>query len=119
MQSGSHSPGLEIYWIVGDDTESEHLGLSWGEFLYNEKQGDFYYEYNAQGTGATSFFFDGSSVTKVQQIGYIYMPGGAEYEIDGEPVDKASYESEYNSMRADYSDKAVFKNKSEILEELQ
>lgn len=119
MQSGSHSPGLEIYWIVGDETESEHLGLSWGEFLYNEKQGDFYYEFNAQGTGATSFFFDGSSVTTVQQIGYTYMSGGAKYEIDGESVDKASYEREYESMRSECSDKADFKNKSEILEELQ
>ncbi len=119
MQSGSHSPGLEIYWIVGDDTESEHLGLSWGEFLYNEKQGDFYYEYNAQGTGATSFFFDGSSVTQGQHIGFSNTSGETVYTIDGETTDKASFESEYNSMRADYSDKAVFKNKSEILEELQ
>lgn len=79
----------------------------------------YYYEYNAHGTGATSFFFDGSSVTKVQQLGYNNMTGGAEYEIDGEPVDKASYEREYESMRSKCSDKADFKSKSEILEELQ
>lgn len=118
LQTGSHIPGVEICWITGGETESKNIGLSSGEFLYNEKGGEFYYEFNAHGTGASSYSFDGSTVSKEHTVGYSNMSGEAQYTIDDESADKAAFEEKIESMKSGYSDKASFVSKDEIMGEL-